>query len=111
MASSQNVFVLTDSSIVVNLSKYEKVLCSLCKGKKVFHGSFYEDEWFLDSGASTHSTLFKSNFVNITLGNYSQIKTTNLKTLLFMVASSTILIEHEIFDLKKGTTKVAVSKL
>ena len=28
-----------------------------------------------------------------------------------MVASSTVLIEHEIFDPKKETTKVAVSKL
>ena len=28
-----------------------------------------------------------------------------------MVASGTVLIEHEIFDLAKKTTKVAVSKL
>jgi len=28
-----------------------------------------------------------------------------------MVASGTILIEHEIFDPEKGTTKVAISKL
>ena len=28
-----------------------------------------------------------------------------------MVASNTVLIEHEIFDPKKGATKVAVSKL
>ena len=37
---------------------------------------------------STHFTLFKSNFIDITLGNYSQVKTTNLKVLLFIVASS-----------------------
>ena len=28
-----------------------------------------------------------------------------------MVTSSTVLIEHEIFDSEKGTTKVAMSKL
>jgi len=83
----------------------------LCKGKKASHGSFYEDEWFLDSGASTHFTLFEFNFVNITLGNYSQVEIVNSKVPLFMVASSTILIEHEIFDHKKETTQVAVSKL
>jgi len=33
------------------------------------------------------------------------------KVSLFIVASSTILIEHEIFNPKKGTTKVAMSKL
>jgi len=31
-----------------------------------------------------------------------------LKTLLFIVASSTVLIEHEIFNSEKETTKVAV---
>ena len=111
IASSQNVFVLPDPPIAVNLSKYEKVLYSLCKGKIAPHGSFYEDEWFLDSGASTDSTPFKSNFINMTLGNYGQVKIANLKKLLFMVASGTILIEYEIFDLEKGATKVAVSKL
>ena len=69
MASSKNRFILPNLSIAVNL-KCEKVLCSLCKGKKVPHGKFYEDEWFLDSSASTHFTLFKSDFVNMTLGNY-----------------------------------------
>jgi len=73
MASSQNGFVLPDSSIAVNLSKCEKVLCSLCKGKKTPYGSFYKNEWILDSSASTHFTPFKSNFVNMTLGNYSQV--------------------------------------
>ena len=70
MASSQNRFVLPDLPIAINLSKYEKALCFLCKGKKAPHSSFYEDKWFLDSGASTYFTLFKSDFVNMTLGNY-----------------------------------------
>ena len=34
-----------------------------------------------------------------------------LQTLLFIVVFSTVLIEHEIFDSAKRTTKVAVSKL
>ena len=65
----------------------------------------------LDSNTSTHFTLFESDFVNITLGNYSQVETTNLKAPLFIVASSTVVIEHKIFDLQKGTTKVAMLKL
>jgi len=44
MASSQNRFVLPNLPITVNLSKCEKTLCFLCKGKKVSHGSFYKDE-------------------------------------------------------------------
>ena len=44
IASSQNGFVLPDSTIAVNLSKCTKALCFLCKGKKASHGSFYEDE-------------------------------------------------------------------
>ena len=47
-----------------------------------------------------------SDFVNISLGNYSQVETTNLK-----VTSSTVLIEYEIFNLEKGTIKVVVLKL
>jgi len=70
MASSQNRFVLPDLSIVMNFSKYEKALCSLYKGKKVSHSSFYEDEWFLNSGASAYFTSFESDFVNMTLSNY-----------------------------------------
>ena len=62
----------------------------------------------LNSDVFTHFTLFESNFVNITLDSYGWIKTTNLKVLLFIVASSTILIEHEILDPKKETTKVTV---
>ena len=111
MASSQNGFLLPDSSIAVNFSKCEKTLYSLYKGEKAPHGSFYKDEWFLDFGVSTHFTPFESDFVNITLGNYGQVKIANSKVLLFMVASGSVLIEHEIFDPEKGTTKVAVSKL
>jgi len=47
----------------------------------------------------------------MTSGNYSQVETVNSKALLVMIASSTILIEHKIFDPEKGTTKVVISKL
>ena len=72
---------------------------------------FYEGKWFLDSSVSIHFTLFESNFVDMTPGNYGQVETANSKVLLFMVASGTVLIEHEIFDPEKWTTKVAISKL
>ena len=65
----------------------------------------------MDSGISAHFTPFESNFVDVTLGNYGWVETTNSKTSLFIVTSSTVLIEHEIFDPTKETTKVAVSKL
>ena len=83
----------------------------LYKGKKVSHSSFYENEWFLDSCASTHFTPFESGFVDMTLDNYDQVETVNSKALLFMITSSTVLIEHEIFDPEKETTKVTMSKL
>ena len=44
MTSSQSSFVLPNLSIAVNLSKYKKALCFLCKSTKASHGSFYEDE-------------------------------------------------------------------
>jgi len=47
----------------------------------------------------------------MTLGNYGQVETANSKALLFMVASGTVLIEYEIFNPEKETTKVTVSKL
>ena len=47
----------------------------------------------------------------MTLDNYSQVETTNSKTLLFIVASGTVLIEHEIFNPEKETAKVAILKL
>ena len=70
MASSQNRFVLSDLSITIDFSEYKKMLCFLYKGKKAFYGSFYENEWFLDFSASAHFTLFESDFVDMTLGNY-----------------------------------------
>jgi len=111
MVSNQNKFVLSNLPVIVNLSKCEKVLYLLYKSKKASHSSFYEDKWFLDSGTSAHFTPFESDFVNMTLGNYSQVETTNSKALLFMVAYSTVLIEHEIFNPEKETTKIAISKL
>jgi len=80
MAPSQNQFVLSDQPIAVNLSKYEKVLCFLCKYKKLPYSSSYKDEWFLDSGNSIYFTSFESDFINITLDNYNQVETANLKT-------------------------------
>jgi len=47
----------------------------------------------------------------MTLDNYGWVKTVNSKILLFIIASNTILIKHEIFNPEKETTKVAVSKL
>ena len=111
MASSQNRFVLPDLSITVNLSKYKKALCFLYKDKKASHSSFYEDKWFLDSGTSALFTLFKSDFVDITPDNYSQVGTANSKAPLFIVVSGTVLIEHEIYDPDKGTPKISISKL
>jgi len=75
------------------------------------YSSFYKNKWFLNSGASTHFTLFKSDFIDMTPDNYDWVETTNSKALLFIVAYSTILVEHEVFNSKNGTTKVAMSKL
>ena len=47
----------------------------------------------------------------MTLSNYGQVKTPNSKVPLFMIASGTVLIEHEIFDPEKETIMIAVSKL
>jgi len=77
----------------------------------VSYSSFYEDKWFLYSNTSAYFTPFKSDFVNMTLDNYSQVKIANSKTLLFIVISSTILIEHKFFDSDKGTTKITMLKL
>jgi len=65
----------------------------------------------LDSSASTYFTLFESDFIDITLDNYSWVETANSKVLIFIVAFDTILIEYKIFDPNKEITKVAVSKL
>jgi len=63
-------FVLSDLSILINLSKYKKVICFLCKSKKVSYSSFYEDELFLDFDIFIYFTLFESDLVNIILSNY-----------------------------------------
>jgi len=44
IALSQSKFVLSNSSITVNLSKCVKILCFLCIDKKVSHSSFYKNE-------------------------------------------------------------------
>ena len=65
----------------------------------------------MSSGTFIYFTLSESNFVDITLDNYGWVKTANSKALLFIVAFGTILIEHEIFNSKKGTIKVTILKL
>jgi len=45
----------------------------------------------------------------MTLDNYSWVKTS--KILQFMITSNTVLIEYEIFDSEKETTKVAMLKI
>ena len=96
----------------MDLSKCEKVLYFLCKGKKAPYSSFYEDKQFLDSSISAYFTLFESDFLWVIIVK-SKLKTQNenSKVPLFMVASNTILNKHEIFNSKKETTKVAVLKL
>ena len=75
------------------------------------YGSFYEDKWLLCSGIFAYSTIFESNFVNMTLGNYDWVVTTNSKVLLFMITSNTVIIEHKIFNSDKVITQVAELKL
>ena len=55
MTPSLNKFVLSNLPIIINLSKCEKALYFLCKDKKVSHGSFYTDKWFLDCLYLLHS--------------------------------------------------------
>jgi len=97
MAQCDNKFV-SALSIAENLQRCNKVLCTTCKGKEALYGCSYNDEWFLDSGASAHFTPFESDFVSITQGNYGHIEIANSKAPLFMVAIETVLIEHEIID-------------
>jgi len=47
----------------------------------------------------------------MSLDNYGQVETINLRALLFVVASDTVLIEYEIFNSEKETIKVAMLKL
>ena len=73
IAWCDNKFVLPASPIAENLQRYDRALYITCKGKEVPHSCSYNDEWFLDSGASAHFTLFKSDFVSMTQENYSCI--------------------------------------
>jgi len=75
------------------------------------YGSFYKDKWLLGSGISAYSTLFESNFVNMTLGNYDWVDIANSKARLFMITSNTVIIEYKIFNSEKVITKVAELKL
>jgi len=103
--------VLPASPIAENLQRCDRALCTTYKGKKAPYGHFYNDEWFLDSGASVHFTPFESDFVSMTQGNYGHIETANSKASLFMVAIETVLIKHEIIDPKDRITRTAISKL
>jgi len=64
MARCNNKFVLPVLPIAENLQKCDRVLCTTCKSKEVPYGCSYNDEWFLDSGASAHFTSFESDFVS-----------------------------------------------
>ena len=66
MARCDNKFVLPASPIAENLQRCDRALCTICKGKEVPYGHSYNNEWFLDSGASAHFTSFESDFVSIT---------------------------------------------
>ena len=88
IASSLNKFILLNLSIAVNLFICKKLLCSLSKDKNVSHGSFYKDEWFLDSGTSTYLTLFEFDFIDINPDNYGWVETVNLKVLLLLLVLS-----------------------
>jgi len=111
MAQCDNKFVLLALPIAENLQRCDKALCATCKGKEAPYGCSYNDEWFLDSGASAYFTPFESDFVSMTQGNYGHVKTANSKASLFMVVVGTVLIEHEIIDPKNRTTRTAISKL
>jgi len=103
--------VLPALPIAENLQRCNRALCTTCKGKEAPYGHSYNNEWFLDSGASAHFTPFESDFVSMTQGNYGHVKTANSKAPLFMVAVETVLIEHKIIDPKNRTTRIAISKL
>ena len=44
IALSQNKFIISNLSIIINLSKYKKILYLLYKNKKTSYNSFYKDE-------------------------------------------------------------------
>jgi len=106
MARCDNKFVLPALPIAKNLQRCDRALCTTCKDKEALYGRFYNDEWFLDSGASAHFTPFESDFVSMTQGNYGRVETANSKTPLFIVAIRTVLIEHEIIDPKNRTIRM-----
>jgi len=64
---SQNKFILPDLFIAMNLSKYEKILCFLYKGKKAHHNSFYENKWFLASRSQEVDLTFLIFFFHFIL--------------------------------------------
>jgi len=103
--------VLPVSPIAENLQRCDRALYTTCKGKEAPYGCSYNDEQFLDSSVFAHFTPFESDFVSMTQGNYGRVETANYKAPLFMVAVGTVLIEHEIIDLKNRTTRTAISKL
>jgi len=111
IAQCNNKFVLSASPIAENLQRCDRALCTTCKDKEAPYSRSYNDEWFLNSGASAHFTPFEFDFVSMTQGNYGRIETANSKASLFMVAVRTVLIEHEIIDPKNRTTRTAISKL
>jgi len=111
MARCDNKFVLPASPIAENLQRCNKALCTTCKGKEAPYDCSYNNEWFLDSGASVYFTSFESDFVFMTQGNYGRIETANSKVPLFMIAVGTVFIEHEIIDPKDRTTRTVISKL
>jgi len=106
MARCDNKFVLPALPIAKNLQRCDRALCTTCKDKEALYGRFYNDEWFLDSGASAHFTPFESDFVSMTQGNYGHVETANSKAPLFIVAIRTVLIEHEIIDPKNRTIRM-----
>ena len=85
--------MLPVSPIAENLQRCDRALCTTCKGKEVLYSCSYNDEWFLNSGASAYFTSFEFNFVSMTQGNYGHVETASSKVPLFMVAVETILIE------------------
>jgi len=111
MARCDNKFVLPASPIAENLQRCDRALCTICKGKEAPYSYSYNDEWFLNSGASAYFTPFESNFISMTQGNYSRVEIANSKAPLFIVAVGTVLIKHEIIDPKNRTTRTTIFKL
>jgi len=66
MAQYDNKFVLSALPIAENLQRCDTALCTTYKSKEVPYGCSYNDEWFLDSGASAHFTPFESDFISMT---------------------------------------------